>query len=124
RGEDEGGGGGAGGGVAAGFGAGLAAGGGIGRRISHAGDPCLSCVAARFFRSAAVLSRHYVVVKSDRPYLDAMYTAVVPKLWTETIEEHRRAVRDAALDTTAALVAAQGLTSVALSQMAGETAIV
>ena len=30
---------------------------------------------------------------------------VVPKLWNETIEAHRRAVRDAILDTTAALLA-------------------
>ena len=27
----------------------------------------------------------------------------MPKLWTETLEEHRRAVHDATLDTTAAL---------------------
>jgi AcrR family transcriptional regulator len=48
---------------------------------------------------------------------------VVPKLWTETIEEHRRAVRDAALDTTAALVAEHGLTSVTMSQIAERTGI-
>jgi len=52
-----------------------------------------------------------------------MYTAVVPKLWTETIEEHRRAVRDAALDTTAALVAEHGLTSVTMSEIAERTGI-
>ena len=73
--------------------------------------------------TAAVLSIHYVVVKSDRSYLYALYTAVVPKLWTETIEEHRRAVRDAALDTTAALVAEHGLTSVTMSQIAEQTGI-
>ncbi len=33
----------------------------------------------------------------------------MPKLWTETIEEHRRAVHDATLDTTAALVREHGL---------------
>jgi AcrR family transcriptional regulator len=51
------------------------------------------------------------------------YTAAVPKLWTETIEAHRRAVRDATLDTTAALVAQHGLRSVTMSQIAEETGI-
>jgi AcrR family transcriptional regulator len=48
---------------------------------------------------------------------------MVPKLWTETIEEHRRAVHDAALDTTAALVAEHGLASVTMSRIAAETGI-
>ncbi len=52
-----------------------------------------------------------------------MYAGVVPKLWTETIEEHRRAVHDATLDTTAALVAAHGLASVTMSRIAAETGI-
>jgi AcrR family transcriptional regulator len=47
----------------------------------------------------------------------------MPKLWTSTVEEHRRAVRDATLDTTAALVAEQGLASVTMSQIAAETGI-
>jgi AcrR family transcriptional regulator len=47
----------------------------------------------------------------------------VPKLWNETIEAHRRAVRDATLDTTAALVAEQGLRAVTMSQIAEETGI-
>jgi AcrR family transcriptional regulator len=47
----------------------------------------------------------------------------MPKLWTETIEAHRREVRDAILDTTAALVAQHGLRSVTMSQIAGETGI-
>ena len=51
------------------------------------------------------------------------YTAVVPKLWNDTIEAHRRAVRDATLDTTAALVVEHGLTSVTMSQIAEETGI-
>jgi hypothetical protein len=45
-----------------------------------------------------------------------MYAGVVPKLWNETIEAHRRAVRDATLDTTAALEAEHGLASVTMSQ--------
>jgi AcrR family transcriptional regulator len=47
----------------------------------------------------------------------------VPKLWTETIDAHRRAVRDATLDTTAALVAQHGLRSVSMSQIAELTGI-
>jgi AcrR family transcriptional regulator len=47
----------------------------------------------------------------------------VPRLWNETIEAHRRAVRDATLDTTAALVAEHGLASVTMSKIAEETGI-
>jgi AcrR family transcriptional regulator len=47
----------------------------------------------------------------------------VPRLWNDTIEEHRRAVRDATLDTTAVLVAEHGLASVTMSQIAEETGI-
>ncbi|MGH9243521.1 MAG: TetR/AcrR family transcriptional regulator [Acidimicrobiales bacterium] len=47
----------------------------------------------------------------------------MPKLWNDTIEAHRRAVRDATLDTTAALVAEHGLASVTMSQIAEETGI-
>ena len=52
-----------------------------------------------------------------------MYTAVVPNLWKETIEAHRHAVRDAILDTTWALVAEHGLTSVTMSRIAEKTGI-
>lgn len=47
----------------------------------------------------------------------------VPKLWTETIEAHRAAVRDAALDAAAALAAEQGVASVTMSQIAEQTGI-
>ena len=47
----------------------------------------------------------------------------MPKLWNQTIEAHRRAVRDATVDTTAALVARDGLRSVTMSQIAEETGI-
>src|SRR5215203_7466022 len=47
----------------------------------------------------------------------------MPKLWNETIEAHRRAVRDAILETTWALVAEQGLRSVTMSQIAERTGI-
>jgi AcrR family transcriptional regulator len=52
-----------------------------------------------------------------------MYTPAVPKLWDETIEAHRRAVRDATLDTAAALVAEHGLTAVTMSKIAQKTGI-
>jgi AcrR family transcriptional regulator len=52
-----------------------------------------------------------------------MYAWAVPKLWTETIEAHRREVGDAIVDTTAALVARHGLRSVTMSQIAEETGI-
>ena len=47
----------------------------------------------------------------------------MPKLWNETIEEHRRAVREAVLETTARLVADHGLHSVTMSQIAQESGI-
>jgi AcrR family transcriptional regulator len=47
----------------------------------------------------------------------------MPKLWTETIETHRREVREAILDTTAALAAEHGLLSVTMSQIAEQTGI-
>ena len=47
----------------------------------------------------------------------------MPKLWTETVEEHRRAVHDATLDTTAALVHEHGLASVTMSQIAAAAGI-
>lgn len=52
-----------------------------------------------------------------------MYTGMVPRLWNETIEAHRREVRAAILDTAAALVAEHGLTSVTMSRIAEETGI-
>jgi AcrR family transcriptional regulator len=47
----------------------------------------------------------------------------VPKLWNQTIAAHRQEVRGAIMDTTAALVAAHGLRSVTMSQIAEETGI-
>jgi AcrR family transcriptional regulator len=47
----------------------------------------------------------------------------VPKLWTDTVDEHRRAVQDAAMDATARLVAEHGLASVTMSHIASEAGI-
>ncbi|XVV06649.1 TetR/AcrR family transcriptional regulator [Actinosynnema sp. CA-248983] len=47
----------------------------------------------------------------------------MPRLWNDTIEDHRREVRDAILDATAALVAEKGLLAVTMSQIAEKTGI-
>jgi AcrR family transcriptional regulator len=47
----------------------------------------------------------------------------MPKLWQETIEAHRRQVRDTILGTTAQLVAEHGLRAVTMSQIAQDTGI-
>src|SRR5438132_8623600 len=52
-----------------------------------------------------------------------MYPCLVPNLWSETVQAHRREVRDAILHTAAALVAKHGLHSVTMSQIAEETGI-
>ena len=47
----------------------------------------------------------------------------MPRLWSDTVEAHRRAVREATLEVTATLVAQHGLRGVTMSQVAGETGI-
>jgi AcrR family transcriptional regulator len=47
----------------------------------------------------------------------------VPKLWDETIAAHRHQVRDAILDTTAALVFEHGLRAVTMARIAERTGI-
>jgi AcrR family transcriptional regulator len=47
----------------------------------------------------------------------------MPKLWTDTVETHRREVRGAILDTTAGLVDERGLRSVTMSEIAEATGI-
>jgi len=49
--------------------------------------------------------------------------ANVPRIWSETIDAHRAAVREATLDATAALVAEHGLAGVTMSQIAKDTGI-
>jgi AcrR family transcriptional regulator len=55
--------------------------------------------------------------------LGARYALRVPKLWNDTIEAHRHEVRQAILETTAALAIKHGLTAVTMSQIADETGI-
>ncbi|MPY32993.1 TetR/AcrR family transcriptional regulator [Streptomyces adustus] len=47
----------------------------------------------------------------------------MPKLWDETMDAHRRAVQDAVMETTVALVGEHGLASVTMSQIAKEAGI-
>lgn len=47
----------------------------------------------------------------------------MPRVWTDTIDAHRRAVREAILETTAALVGAHGLRAVTMSSIAEGTGI-
>ena len=47
----------------------------------------------------------------------------VPKLWEDTIETHRRAVREAVLDVVGTLVAERGLRGVTMSAIAERTGI-
>ena len=47
----------------------------------------------------------------------------MPKLWDQTIESHRLAVREAVLDAAAALVAERGLLAVTMSRLAERTGI-
>src|SRR5207244_9873394 len=48
---------------------------------------------------------------------------VSPQVWHQPLAAHRREVRDALLETTAALVAQHGVRSVTMSQIAEETGI-
>src|SRR5215213_4273060 len=51
------------------------------------------------------------------------YPGTVPKLWNETIDEHRRDVRAAILDATWALVTEEGLSAVKMSHVAEKSGI-
>lgn len=62
-------------------------------------------------------------LESGRRVTVVSYASLVPKLWTETIEAHRTAVRDATLDAAAALVGRHGMRSVTMSEIAEETGI-
>ena len=96
---------------------------GIWRSVSHVRLLSSRVVAEAFQCGANSLLRQCVSVKSICLDNGVLYTWVVPKLWNETIEAHRRAVREAILETTWALVAEHGLRSVTMSQIAEKTGI-
>lgn len=52
-----------------------------------------------------------------------LYAQTVPRLWTNTIDAHRREVHDAIVETTAALVGKNGLAAVTMAQIAETTGI-
>jgi AcrR family transcriptional regulator len=54
---------------------------------------------------------------------DGVYRRIVPRLWNETIESHRREVREAIMEATAALVLEHGLRGVTMAQIADRAGI-
>jgi AcrR family transcriptional regulator len=69
------------------------------------------------------LSRQNAYLKAVCFHVVITYTIGVPRLWDDTIQAHRHQVREAILDTTAALVATHGLLAVTMSQIAEATGI-
>src|SRR4030095_9575424 len=69
------------------------------------------------------LSRQDASIKAGCFDTVIAYTAGAPRLWNDTLHAHRAAVRDAIMDTTAALVGEHGLLSVTMSQIAEATGI-
>jgi AcrR family transcriptional regulator len=84
------------------------------------GHVCLLC---RRHRLAAVYETVCRDLNRGVVKVDVAYIGLVPKLWNATIEAHRREVRDAILDTAAALVARHGLRSVTMARIAEQTGI-
>ena len=70
-----------------------------------------------------MFTRHGVSVNPKRRWKVESYSSSVPKLWSETIEAHKREVHTAILETTAALVEHHGPTTVTMSQIAEEAGI-
>jgi len=63
------------------------------------------------------MSSHVYAARSLRTIDD------MPKIWSQTIEAHRDAVREATINATAALVARHGPSGVTMSQVAKDTGI-
>jgi AcrR family transcriptional regulator len=87
-------------------------------RVSHVRLLCRACCPDR-----DSLSRQDGYLKAGCFDIVITYTAGVPRLWDDTIQAHRHQVREAILDTTAALVATHGLLAVTMSQIAAATGI-
>jgi AcrR family transcriptional regulator len=96
---------------------------GIGRPASHVRLLSSPVVVETLIHDGNSLSRQSVLSKTKCLGIVIMYTQWMPRLWNETIEAHRAAVRDAILETTVALVTEHGLTSVTMSQIAETTGI-
>src|SRR5215212_11693653 len=96
---------------------------GVGRPVTHA-----RLLSSRLLVEALIRDKdslQYSMSQCQTYCLNVaiVYTESVPRLWDETIEAHRAAVRDAILDTTGALVAEHGLLSVTMSRVAEATGI-
>src|SRR5687768_10998760 len=63
-------------------------------------DPCGRCMRGGLVCHAAIVSRQTVLIKTKclDPRVVSGYGEEVPRIWNDTIEEHRRAVHDAVLD--------------------------
>lgn len=88
--------------------------------------PSLRGAVAPSVIAAPVASRAFLQTQciDDKQHVaNRSYAPSVPKLWRESIDAHRRAVREATLDTAGRLVAAHGLRSVTMSRIAEETGI-
>ncbi len=85
----------------------------------HLGTPARTLVLLQAFPHRSSL-RDTLSISQTRC---CRYSSLVPKLWSQTIESHRHAVRDAILDATAAAVAEHGLASVTMLQIAENTGI-
>src|SRR5882757_9071356 len=72
---------------------------------------------AQFYLDMLSLSSQAVSATAVR------HTRPVPRIWTDTIEAHRNAVREATLNAAATLVAEHGLQSVTMSEIAKRTGI-
>jgi AcrR family transcriptional regulator len=95
--------------------------------VGPAGVRCGSVSDESALILSGVMTSHYET--ACRPARHGVYTCGVlyrwgvPKMWDNTVESHRQAVRDAILDTTAVLAVDQGLASVTMSEIASRTGI-
>jgi AcrR family transcriptional regulator len=75
------------------------------------------------FEEDVIETNCHCQIKASRKRGPEAYSSFVPRLWTQTIESHRREVHDAIIDATAVLVAEHGLLGVTMSQIAEKTGI-
>ena len=85
-----------------------------GRPGGSSGESAGDSFGASGMRSSS-FARHDVFVKTQCLEYDG---ALVPRLWNDTIDTHRRAVREAVLDATAELVSQQGVRGVTMAAIA------
>jgi AcrR family transcriptional regulator len=89
-----------------------------GPAVSAGGSSDITELLRSGYETVCLISERNVSLRRDRSNFSA-----VPKLWTDTIEDHRQAVRDAALDATGELVANQGLDAVTMTGVAAAAGI-